>query len=108
MDATTQLQFWVSDSKLYLASVSKSNMLGFYDLTMDRHKKKTQTTDASVFARCQDFLWGAWMSHNFDDGCDDVFLSVRYKFDGKLYEIIVRDDEELFLPYQYAREVANA
>jgi hypothetical protein len=83
MDATTQLQFWVTDSKLMLAEGSKSNMLGFYNITLNARRRNSSSKKMKK----------SWRG---------PFLSVRYKFNDQVFEIMVHDEEMLILPSPHA------
>jgi hypothetical protein len=80
LDVTSQLQFWVKDSKLTIpGGFSKARISGFYDLIA---------------------------SEGVDDGnALPARLFVRYLFASVLYEITVRDMESLTIPNEHARRV---
>jgi hypothetical protein len=92
MDATTQLQFWVNDSKIQLPATPKSDLLGFYKLK-----------PASELSRASQSWWDSWMSWLSSNKSNDSIaprpkLTVRYAFHGKVYEITIEDSAELGLP----------
>lgn len=90
LDVSTALQFWVADSSLYLPGISKSHLLGFHDI----RKKQTKKQDAVSFSSWDSVWKGFWSE-------PDVampILYVRYKLEGEVFEISVRDDDELVLP----------
>jgi len=122
LDVTTQLQFWVVDSKLELPSSSKSQMLGFYDLTVEylddlidydsfgEKGKGQESGDKKYFFSVNSFkTW--WQTYWNDPNskkrslhktmmerkCVPI-LNVEYKLGSQLYRIVVRDDEPLILP----------
>ena len=108
MDATTQLQFWVADSSLHLPALSKKHMLGFYDLmafvTEDEwtiHK----TQSSSTHDMCNIFThtirkWRNEMPWVDDEQKRDLVLalSVRYKWNDKLYDALFYDEDPVDLP----------
>jgi hypothetical protein len=100
-DVAIPLQFWVTNSSLTLAATSKSQLLGFYDLTDDPTKKKdTKDTPAPS-------SWKASWDDLFDLKSETTkksshgpapTLTVKYQFKGQAYSMIVSDTEELQLP----------
>jgi len=101
IDVTVALQFWVINSSLHLPSMSKSSMLGFYDV---RHE---------VVTKLEGGFWQAWQkvlterffvrgtglqSKEHEDMSPIPTLTVRYRYGGKVHEITVYDHEELSLP----------
>lgn len=107
IDVTDSLMFWVTRSSLFLPSVPKSNMLGFYDV------RRTSNNDLD-----DDFLDQSFSIISFLDDLRRRFLRmfvvrdeqkihidtasptllVRYRFKGSLYEITANDEDELILP----------
>jgi hypothetical protein len=93
MDATTQLQFWVNDSKIQLPATPKSDLLGFYNLAT-----------ASEPSRANQSWWDSWFtwlvsSNKSKDSIAPIpKLTVRYAFQGNVYEITIEDSAELVLP----------
>lgn len=78
LDVTSQLQFWVTDSKLFLpGGSSKAKIIGFYDL----------------------------MSKDDDKDSFTVKLYVRYQIGSYLYEITVNDMDGLILPNEHAVQI---
>lgn len=106
LDVTQQLQFWVNDSRLYLPPSSKSLLLGFYNL--HNHDNVRTITPPSRWRMMIDNwlyrfgLGGGGSEHhsrlNKQEGSAAVTLSVRYKYNGGVYDIIVKDDDVLELP----------
>lgn len=97
LDVPVQLQFWVTDSSLYLPSTSKSNLLGFYDV-----RGTQQKNDDAVSSLSWKSVWRRFWSE------PDVAipkLYVRYKFEGDEFEVSILDDEELILPSPSAMRV---
>ena len=102
LDVSVQLQFWVNDSKLVLTSNSKSQMIGFYDVTMGSlstlMRKEGGNEQGSMG------LYSLWKNLLHDDNIERrssyalPYLMVRYKFNGVLYDIQIRDDEAATLP----------
>jgi hypothetical protein len=92
MDATTQLQFWVNDSKIQLPATPKSDLLGFYKLAT-----------ASEVSKANQSWWDSWFSWLSSNKSNDPIaaipkLTVRYAFDLNVYEITIEDSAELVLP----------
>lgn len=92
MDATTQLQFWVNDSKIQLPATPKSDLLGFYKLAT-----------ASEVSKANQSWWDSWFSWLSSNKSNDSIaaipkLTVRYAFDWNVYEITIEDSAELVLP----------
>jgi hypothetical protein len=82
LDVTSQLQFWVKDSKLTIpGGFSKARISGFYDLIASEGDDDGNALPASLF--------------------------VRYLFASVLYEITVRDMESLIIPNEHARRVED-
>ena len=115
MDATTQLQFWVADSSLHLPALSKKHMLGFYDLmafvTEDEwtiHKTQSLSTHdmkGHGIISCNNFThsirkWWSEMLLVDDEQERDLVLalSVRYKWNDKLYDALFYDEDPVDLP----------
>ena len=87
MDATIQLQFWVNDSKLNLPPTPKSHLLGFYSLAT-----------AEDITEMKQPWWHFWKSSNKPKDSAIPKLTIRYAFDGNVYEITVQDSAEVVLP----------
>lgn len=107
IDATTQCQFWVMDSSLHLPAESKKHMLGFYDLLsyVSEDEWLVERTQSSTI-----FTLGKWWKKPWRRQIEKrkdlvVVLSVRYKWDGKIYDAIYHDDEAVDLPSRFARVV---
>ncbi|KAL7436557.1 hypothetical protein ACHAXH_002969 [Discostella pseudostelligera] len=106
LDVTQQLQFWVDNSRLCLPALSKSSLIGFYDL----HHHAESTVQALPRWKCMINGWLSrigfrGMTHHYQcqtdqerEGSAAVTLSVRYKHNGGVYEITIRDDDALELP----------
>jgi len=124
MDVTIQLQFWVADSRLHLTSNSKSQMLGFYDVSNPPPQPQPPSSDVSSVEhnnskerkRFFGNLFGLvelWESLYCDDHAEDrqmnqiPFLKIRYKFNSICYDIIILDDESLALPSPRAVKVGE-
>ena len=119
LDVVTQLQFWVVDSKLMLPASTKSNLLGFYDVTMktndDIKKTQSSTTGSTLFTR--PYSWISFfkgMDFKIDNDIDrneslcQAKLSVTYKIGGATYEKTIHDDEELNLPCKDAKLIQES
>lgn len=102
MDATIQLQFWVSSGRLCLPAIPKSTLLGFYDL-------RTEIKDLS---RPRKWDWRIWKRLSRRSVAPDQRLEpqigVRYSFQGYVYEITASDSENLILPSKRARLMGSA
>mmetsp|Transcript_31916 Transcript_31916/g.67099 ORF Transcript_31916/g.67099 Transcript_31916/m.67099 type:complete len:485 (+) Transcript_31916:780-2234(+) len=115
MDATTQLQFWVTDSHLHLPAVSKKHMLGFYDMLAfvsedewAQSKQGNREGDKISYAFPRSWNWWKekhWAVENKRNLV--VVLSVRYRLDDKMYDVMLYDDDAVDLPSQFAQEVSD-
>jgi hypothetical protein len=106
LDVTQQLQFWVDKSRLRLPPSSKSYLLGFYNL-QSKHAKPYLESPSRW--KC---VLNGWFSRlgfggrirqsrcqNDQRECNAaVALSVRYKYNDGVYDITIRDEDELELP----------
>ncbi len=96
IDVTVALQFWVMNSSLHLPSMTKSNMLGFYDV---RPEDNLQMDDS---------FWSRWskiikeymngMKNHQNRSAAIPTLTVRYRYGKGVYEVTVLDHEELSIP----------
>ena len=98
MDATIQIQFRVKEnSKLQLPSTPKSHLLGFYSLaTAPKGSSAKQSWYES---------WFPWLSSrtaNDSSIAASPKLTVRYSYQGKVYETTIEDTEALLLPQEDA------
>jgi len=100
MDATVQLQFWVIDSKLQLAASSKGNMLGFYSI--DDTCRKDEAVQEGEGITSLFGLVALWKDLVYRDPRKEekkmAYLSVQYRFDDRLYDVTIWDNEILMLP----------
>ena len=94
LDVTAQIQFWVSDSSLYLPSTPKSNLLGFYDVSSAGQSKSKPKTEPIALTSWKQVWQGFW----FDAKAPVPILYIRYTHEGKTFELSVKDEEELVLP----------
>jgi hypothetical protein len=111
-DVTLPLQFWVSRSTLSLPGRSKSELLGFYDVTTSL-KKNENTRMATV--GLPSFSWSDVWNDLFDwtskgtkskqDTKPIPKLTILYKMKGQLYRITIDDCSELKLPDHRAEQV---
>ena len=92
LDVTTQIQFWVTDSSLYLPSAPKSNLLGFYDVSSN--KSNSSDTKSAKLASWKQIKEGFWS----ETKSPDPILYIRYTHEGQQFEVSIRDEEELVLP----------
>jgi hypothetical protein len=107
-EATIPLQFWVSQSSVNLPATSKSQLLGFYDITASL-KNETSGSKTQVSTH--------WWTETWNDLLDLTptttrretsakgpipTLTVRYDFKGQSYSLTVEDHEELIIPNPHA------
>ena len=111
LDVTTQLQFWVVNSKLKLPPVSKSSMLGFYDvagkLKLDKEKKKSNIGKSLMDILRQIFLGERTLSNDIDE-VPTPTLTIRFKFNGSVYEVTKGDFDEIVLPHPSALKLGKS
>ena len=92
LDVTAQIQFWVTDSSLYLPSAPKSNLLGFYDISSaDQSKSKMEPIALTSWKQ-------VWQGFWFDAKAPVPILYISYTYQGKTFQLSVRDEDELKLP----------
>lgn len=136
LDVTHQLQFWVNGSRLYLPPKSKSVLLGFYELHSGCSKMPDLNRDGgggdhlalyNVAHRlvCLMNSWLSLLGIGGEDAPDDesnndgatikgstvdstVTLTVRYKYNGCVYDISVRDCDALELPSSAAMKLGSS
>jgi len=104
MDATKQLQFWVSNGKLCLPSIPKASLLGFYNLV------PTHDPRNSTHMRWDWQAWRAWMRGASNPGNvqAEPQLTVRYSHTGYVYEISVGETESLILPSERSQLLGHS
>jgi len=88
LDVRNQIQFWVENSSLFLpGGSSKSNLMGFYCLA----RNHSSTTDLSCrqAQRLKPMLY------------------IRYSHSNGIYEITIKDEEELSLPSANALRIGD-
>ncbi|GKY91604.1 hypothetical protein MPSEU_000132300 [Mayamaea pseudoterrestris] len=109
LDVTVPLRFWVTDSSLVLAETTKSNLLGFYDMSSERkHPNHHQHLKRSSW------ISGFWskddptLNSSISSSRVTPKLSVEYTYRGASYQLTVEDDEALVLPSDQARLVRPA
>jgi hypothetical protein len=98
MDATTQLQFWVTKGRLVLPSIPKSCWLGFYNLDTE--------SKVPVRKSRRDWRFWRWWTRRSIQPVPETpqpQLTVRYSFDGYVYEITVGEKEYITLPSSQAQ-----
>eukprot|EP00536_Pseudo-nitzschia_multiseries_P005074 jgi/Psemu1/323727/estExt_fgenesh1_pg.C_910030 len=130
MDATAQLQFWVKNGKLLAPSgIPKSSWMGFYTLATEskfrkgRRRHRNRMTGPKLWLvsgkRHIQRLWNElWRTRTGQaptnsDPLDDNLtrsndpgqqegpqLTVRYCYNGNVYEVTVGETEALCLPFQ--------
>jgi len=108
VDVTVALQFWVISSSLHLPSLTKSNMLGFYDVRREVSMKiETDFWQACWMAALDFFNTGRKSSDDLKqqehlERSSTPTLTIRYRYCGNVYEISILDHEELSLPSKKA------
>jgi hypothetical protein len=118
LDATVQLQFWVSDGRLHMPAASKKHMLGFYhvlDCLSDEDWDSLTTNEELDLHKelniVQKFLGMCKRQlerpSKQKGGLRDlrVILSIRYKWEDMLFDVMFDDDEAVELPSPRANEV---
>jgi hypothetical protein len=96
INVTTALMFWVVKGRLQLPSTTKSSMLGFYDV---RHEVPL-AIESGYFNAC----WKVWekLRHGEREESNILveipILKIRYRYEGNVYEVTIKDDEPLSLP----------
>lgn len=109
LDVTKQLQFWVVDSKLKLPPVSKSCMLGFYDvsgkLKLDLDKEKPSQT--SIKDILLELFFGRASSRRKVEEIPVPSLTIRFQFGDSVYEIMKSDLDEVVLPHPSATKIGK-
>jgi hypothetical protein len=103
MDATTQLQFWVVQGKLMLPSIPKSCWLGFYNLQTEAgiYWQKTLSKKQRQQHWWDWRFWRRWTRHPLTPKSQlstEPQLTIRYAYDGYVYEITVGEQESVDLP----------
>lgn len=112
-DVTQQLQFYVDNSRLCLPASSKSLLLGFYNLRIG-YGTNIGTTNIPDFPPLSKFIdrFISSMNHGLSflglggkvvpqqslQKDRSAILTVRYKFQSRVFEISVADKEKLGLP----------
>ena len=113
MKATTQLQFWVTNSSLHLPAVSKKHMLGFFDLLAfvsedEWEIQPTNQKEGNTRIHAFQEWWKEKLVGTKQKRRDlSVVLSIQYKWNNKLYQVMYHDDEAVDLPSQNAEEVVE-
>jgi hypothetical protein len=106
MDATRQLQFWVTNGRLSLSSFPKSSRLGFYSL-----ETESQVSAAPKF-KWDWRVWRRWMRRNLRRSQQQrpktPRLTIRYTNGGYVYEITIGETEALVLPSKRAQLLGHA
>lgn len=108
LDVMIPLQFWVIDSRLKLAATSFSGMLGFYDIRKTKQLNESLGSSTAAGDNVGLRLVALWKNLFVADTKNQEklpFLHVRYKFNGKLFEVSTMDNEALVLPSHRSIEV---
>mmetsp|Transcript_27592 Transcript_27592/g.64736 ORF Transcript_27592/g.64736 Transcript_27592/m.64736 type:complete len:915 (-) Transcript_27592:232-2976(-) len=128
MDATIQLQYWVKDGRFSApGGIPKSSWMGFYTLATEskfrkgRRRHRKHITGAKRWLlfgkRRVQRVWNEWwktMAGQAENDTGDNNLSrsdndqeeqgpqltVRYSYDGNVYEVTVGEKEALALPFE--------
>jgi hypothetical protein len=103
MDATMQLQFWVSEGRLSLPALPKSCLLGFYDLRTEvKSRPRSQKWDWRI--------WKRWTRRSVSPKQQQVEpqLRIRYSYKGYVYEITTSDKDALTIPNTKARLLGHS
>ncbi len=110
IDVTTALMFWVVHSSLQLPSMTKSSMLGFYDI---RHESSTER-DTSFLSSCRQ-MWRrlcygekASSIQSTNHQSEIPTLQIRYQYKGIVYEITLLDTEPVSLPSDKAMKLGGS
>lgn len=113
-DVTTQLQFWVDKSKLKLPAVSKSHLMGFYDIQAACDLSHAKD-DFSIFSsNNQLYKWCyssiPFLKRHFNNREDEnvIQLKIRYKIAGFVYEITINDTDPLEIPSNVALKLGSS
>lgn len=103
MDATRQLQFWVSGGKLSLPAIPKSSLLGFYDL-------QTELGVAVKKSKWDWRIWRRWTRRKThpEPTKGAPKLRIRYTHEEYVYEVTISEHEALTLPSTTARLLGHA
>jgi len=125
-NVTIPLQFWVNHSSLTLPSTSKSQLLGFYDISYsspDEGSEKEEEQTKEVPTRPTPLLTMEWWKNLVNElvfcpietqdgpnitsslGPTIPTLEVIYDYQGRRYELTIQDDEELILPNPMAKSI---
>lgn len=117
-DATVPLQFWVNRSSLTLPPTSKSQLLGFYDITSAKKNQRSNAPHVVGASQSGSWLWWKAMWNDLMDLSTSTLpsnagaasrpnptLYVRYDFKGQAYHITIQDEQELILPNPNARRL---
>ncbi len=110
IDVTTALMFWVVHSSLQLPSMTKSSMLGFYDI---RHEMPPET-NSNLLNSCRQL----WRRLCYGEKASSIrstshhgeipTLQIRYQYKGIVYEITLLDDEPVSLPSDKAMKLGGS
>ena len=122
IDVTQSLQFWVQDSRLILPAHSKRTLLGFRDVSP--HKGHRVKKNVHVLHDAIDFInnflecFGIGQTNSQDErGSEEkvsseidgsTLLTIRYRYDGITYEIVINDENGVSLPSKDALVMGSA
>lgn len=112
IDVTSALQFWVCNSQLVLPAYSKRMLLGFYDV--NSHHEHISKVNSSILHDLVDYVndflscFGIGQTnHQVETHCKEngsseedgsAVLTIRYKYEGIAYEIVIDDNQSLTVP----------
>ncbi len=118
IDVTIPLQFWVMNSALHLPPMSKSNMLGFYDVQRGlsfegnrpgaRKNGVLKSWITYIFTKRRGEEEGNQKGRQLFDMISVPTLTVRYRCGKDVYEITILDHEELNLPSPDAMKLGGS
>jgi hypothetical protein len=125
LDATIQLQFWVNNGSLHMPAVSKKHMLGFFNIlecisendwisqscisSQDTNEQaEHKLTFLQKISRWYKRLWNEPPDIARSQRDFQVVLSIRYKFDTRLYDVMFMDNEAVELPSTRSKVVLDS
>mmetsp|Transcript_3791 Transcript_3791/g.5670 ORF Transcript_3791/g.5670 Transcript_3791/m.5670 type:complete len:629 (-) Transcript_3791:23-1909(-) len=111
IEVTNALMFWVVRSSLHLPSMTKSSMLGFYDV---RHETLVDMNSGYLNA-CWKVVEKVWYGDNVDKKINSSVatseiptLTIRYRYHGEVYEMVYLDEDPVSLPTNQAMKLGGS
>lgn len=111
IDVTSSLQFWVQNSQLAIPAGSKTMLLGFYDLCPRQNYSTYKHDNSGILHTMVDYLnnilacFGIGQTNKQIIECQgeekysgDTVLSIRYKHNNAVFEIVYDDKQSVSLP----------